>query len=313
MLKNNALKRIIVSTLALFILLFLYLFPVNSNSNNISTSTSYVEVITMPIYLIDTNNYVARTDLLKKSEILEDNINYIIDVLTEDSNESFLLPNNFKAIIPKNTKLIDFSINEKLLKLNFSKEFLSVSAENEEKMYEALIFSLCELNEIDEIIIFIEGNKLNNYIHSDKSLPSTLNKEFGINKVYDITSVKATSKTINYYISKNNDQTYYIPITKYSNSFSEKIEIIIKNLQTSPINQTNLISYLKASANTTDYQILEQSVLLSFNNELIADLSSQNILEEVKYSIFLSVRDTYNVKSVIFDIPSEKKIDVILD
>ncbi len=312
MLKNNAIKRIIVTTLAVFVLMIIYLFPVKDNSS-VENDITYVDVITMPIYLLDDNNYVARTNMLKKSEILEENIKYIISTLTENSKEASILPTNFKPLIPENTEILDFSIEDKLLKINFSKEILNIEMAYEEKMLEAIIFSLCELEEISELIIFVEGEKLTKYIHSDKMLPITLSKDFGINKVYDITSVKTISKTINYYISEANNITYYVPITKYSNESLEKLEVIIKNLKTSPINQTNLISYLKVSATLDDYEVLEESILLSFDNNLIADLSSKNIIEEVKYSIFLSLRDTYDIKSVVFNIPNEKKLDVILD
>ena len=36
-----------------------------------------------------------------------------------------------------------------------------------------------------------------------------------------------------------------------------------------------------------------------------------DILEEVKYTIFLSARDTYDIKNVIFDIKSEKVVSLL--
>ncbi len=312
MIKNNALKRILISTLALFILIFLYLFP-SSNINTIKEETSYIEAIKTPIYLLDDNNYVSRISILQKSSNINENIEYIINFLTKESNESYYLPTGFSSVIPKNTKLNSYNLTNGVLKLDFSKEFLNTSKEEELKLIESLVFSFTEFNEINSIMIFIDGEKLNNLEKNNISLPNTIDKNFGINKLYDITSIKNINHTINYYIAKNEDYTYYVPISKFNNTSEEKVEIIIKNLQTSPYNQTNLISYLKASATLESYQILEESVNLSFNNELIADLSSNNIIEEVKYSIFLSIRDTYNIKSVIFDIENEQNVSVLLD
>ncbi len=312
MLKKNAFKRILISTLALFILLFLYLFPVN-NKNNIEEEISYIDAIKMPIYLSDKNNYVARIDILKSSEEVLKNIKNIISTLTINSAESSYLPDGFKAVIPENTKINELSLDENILKIDFSKEFLNYEKDNELIIFESLIFSLCEFKEVEEIMIFIDGIKLNKLPYLQKDLPNTLDKSFGINKIYDITSFKGVDMTINYYISKTDNLTYYIPISKYENSSNEKIEIIIENLKTSPINQTNLISYLKASANLESYEIMEETINLSFDNNLLADLSSNNIIEEVKYSIYLSIRDTYNIKSVIFELPNEENVSVLLD
>jgi len=103
-------------------------------------------------------------------------------------------------------------------------------------------------------------------------------------------------------------------LCKYTNMFNnektEKVEIIIKELKSTPIYQTNLISYLAASANITNYELLENAIKLSFNNYLIANIKEEEALEEVKYSIALSLRDTYGVNEVIFNIPDSENIKI---
>ncbi|MEG1505949.1 MAG: GerMN domain-containing protein [Bacilli bacterium] len=304
MLKRAAFRRIILASLALVILLIIYFFP--DKESYINESLSYVEKIEMPIFLIDKMNYVARTTIVKKNEIKTDVIKEIIDALTIEGTKSSYIPNGFSAIIPKNTKLLSMDLKEGLLKLNFSKEFLDVSKEYENKLIEALIFSLTEMGEVEKIMIFIEDKQLTKLPHSNKELPNTLDKTYGINKIYNIETLKDTSKTTVYYLSKNNDFYYYVPVTEVSNEHIERVEIIIKNLKTTPIYHTNLISYLTASANLLSYQLLENSISLSFNNKILANIEEKDILEEVKYSISLSLRDTYGINTVIFNVDNEK-------
>ncbi|MEG0976966.1 MAG: GerMN domain-containing protein [Bacilli bacterium] len=304
MLKRAAFRRIILASLALVILLIIYFFP--DKESYINESLSYVEKIEMPIFLIDKMNYVARTTIVKKNEIKTDVIKEIIDALTIEGTKSSYIPNGFSAIIPKNTKLLSMDLKEGLLKLNFSKEFLDVSKEFENKLIEALIFSLTEMGEVEKIMIFIEDKQLTKLPHSNKELPNTLDKTYGINKIYNIETLKDTSKTTIYYLSKNNDFYYYVPVTEVSNEHIERVEIIIKNLKTTPIYHTNLISYLTASANLLSYQLLENSISLSFNNKILANIEEKDILEEVKYSISLSLRDTYGINTVIFNVENEK-------
>ena len=275
MLKKNALRRICISTFSLFIVLLLCIFP--SNETSYPEEIISINELTMPLYIKDQNGYVARTNIIKKKD---NDIEYIINLLTKGSLYENYLPVNFEPLIPENTKLLNYSLNDKVLKLNFSKEFLLVKENDEEKMIESLIYSLCELESIDKILIYVENEKLNELPNSKIKLPVSLDKSYGINKVYDIKSFK------------NDDLTYYIPITKITNNDANAVEIIVKELKTSPIYESNLISFLNASYELKNYEIMENSVNMSFDNKMLLNLNDENITEKVKYTLALSIRDT---------------------
>lgn len=252
----------------------------------------------MPIYLLDHNEYVSRYNIIKKSDNKEELITYIIENLTESDTNDYL-PNEFSSIIPKGTKLLDKSIDEDLVKLNFSKEFLTISKDKEEKLIESIVYSILEIEGIKKVMIFVEGENLLRLPHSNKSLPTTLDKNIGINKTYNLKSLKEINKTTTYYLGKYDDNYYYIPVTSLSNDKKEKIEVIIEKLKSSPIYETNLISFLTSSTELLEYEILENSVMLSFNNHIL-NLDDGKISEEVKYSIALSVRDSYDINQTMF-------------
>lgn len=177
-------------------------------------------------------------------------------------------------------------------------------------MIEAIIYSLTEIKEIKKIKILVENNPLTKLPKSQKKLPDYLDKNYGINKIYNLDSIKESTKTTIYYLSKFQDYHYFVPVTKINNEKTEKVEIIIKELKSTPIYQTNLISYLAASANITNYELLENGIKLSFNNYLIANIKEEEALEEVKYSIALSLRDTYGINEVIFSIPNNENTKI---
>ena len=287
MLKKNALRRICISTFSLFIVLLLCIFP--NNETSYTEEIISINELTMPLYIKDQNGYVARTNIIKKKD---NDIEYIINLLTKGSLYENYLPINFEPLIPENTKLLNYSLNDKVLKLNFSKEFLLVNENDEEKMIESLIYSLCELESIDKILIYVENEKLNELPNSKVKLPVSLDKSYGINKVYDIKSYKNVTKTTIYYASKTDDLTYYIPITKITNNDANAVEIIVKELKTSPIYESNLISFLNASYELKNYEIMENSVNMSFDNKMLLNLNDENITEKVKYTLSLSIRDT---------------------
>lgn len=308
MIKKSSIRRICVATLTLFILLIIYFFP--SNDTVIKEHLSYITKDEMPIFLVDNSDYVARTSIVKNSSETIEQIKEIIEALTKNTKKSSYIRDGFKPIIPDGTKILDLKLEENILTINFSKELLNVVHCDEQKMIEAIIYSLTEIKDIKKIKILVEGKPLTNLPNSNKKLPEYLDKSYGINKIYNIDSIKETTKTTIYYLSKNKDYYYYVPVTKVSNEKTERVEIIIKELKSTPIYHTNLISYLAASANMTSYEMLENAISLSFNNYLIANIKEEDILEEVKYSIALSIRDTYGINEVIFNIPDTENTKI---
>ena len=306
MLKRSALRRIMVSTIALIIVTILYFFPTNEEYTPLAQNIEYVSVDETPIYLVNPDSYVVRTNIATNSKDEISLAKELIDALTEGSDKKDYISEHFSQVIPKNTKLLDISLDQGLLKLNFSKELLNIDKDMEEKMIEALVYTLTEIEGIDEIMIFVEDTKLEELPQNKIKLPNTLDRSYGINKIYDITSLKDITKTTVYYIGEFNDLIYYVPVTKLENDKgNNKIEIIIDELKSSPIYETNLMSYLASSVELESYEELENQVTLSFNNAIFDDFNEKNILEEVKYSISLSIQDTLHVDEVIFMVNDE--------
>lgn len=306
MLKKSALRRIMVSSIALIIVSVLYFFPNEKELAKIRQDVEYVSVHEAPIYLINPEEYVVRTNIATTSEDTLTLVREMIDALTEGSAKEEYISEHFSTVIPKGTTVIDLSLENGLLKIDFSKDILNVSKDREEKLIESLVYTLTEIEGIDEIMIFVEGEKLDVLPQSNIKLPNTLDRSYGINKVYDITNLKDLTKTTVYYIGEFNDLVYYVPVTRLENDTGkDKIEIIIDELKSSPIYETNLMSYLASSVELESYEELENQVTLSFNNAIFDDFNEQNILEEVKYSISLSIQDTLNVEEVIFKVDDE--------
>ena len=73
-------------------------------------------------------------------------------------------------------------------------------------------------------------------------------------------------------------------ITKYINKEEiEPVKVIIKELSSSPIYETNLMSHLNAGVVLNDYELDGNNLKLNFNELLLSDPDSNKILEEVIY------------------------------
>lgn len=299
MLKKLGLRKIAVTTSALFVIGLLYLFP-SANTLEINKNISYVEENDYsPVYLLDNYNYVSEVNAIVSESELEERLKKKIELITVNTSDG-KIPDGFRPIIPEGTIVKSLEIVENIVTVNFSKEILSVSSLNEEKMIEAIVYTLTSEEKIDKVIIKVEDKVLNKLPNSQKLVPSPLDRTYGINKDYDINSLYGLTKTTIYYTSNYDDMTYYVPVTKISNSNEEKVTVIVNELKSSLLYQSNLSSYLSSNAELKKYEELEGVMNLTFNDKIFDSIYDQNILEEVVYTIGMSVKENYDVSKVAF-------------
>lgn len=286
---------------SIILILIVYLFPTKKEETSINNEKN--ESNTSIIYLLDQNNYIARVSVITVNKTSEKQIYELIEYLTEDSSKNNTLKEGFAPIIPKNTKLLSIKTENDLVKLNFSKQFLTIDEEKEDKLISSLVYTLTSLENINKISIYIEGNILNK-MPSGKQIPAIIDRSYGINQKYNVTNIKSSTKTTIYYLSKFKDYYYYVPFTMVNNENKEKIEIIIEELASKNVYETSLISYLKDTKEIS-YEIENNFISLNMSKKLFNDLYESNLIESVIYTINLSVKDNYTQKEVIYNIDNQ--------
>lgn len=309
MLKKMFIKKIIISTCALFAVLLIYLMPEsNNNIVTLTTTKEYIYPDTLEtIYLLDSNNYVARTTITTCNCDQKEKAKILLEGLIIEGIKSDIIPNGFKSIIPPNTEILDLKLEEKTLTINFSKEILNITKEYEEKMIESITYTLTSLEGIDKVIIKVEGEQLEKLPISKKTLPTSLDMSYGINKKYELTTTNNIDSYTVFYVNKYNDNYYYVPVTKYiNNENQDKVKIIIKEMTSAPILETSLMSFLNVNTKLLDYELLEDSIKLNFNNKIFNNITENTILEEVMYTIGLSMQAEFGVKEVIYYVNNEE-------
>ena len=315
MLKKMSIRKIIMATFTLMVLLILCL--IDKNDKEIELDTSNIEYIYSnmldSIYLLDKNDYVALTSITTCDCDILDKSKDLLNGLIIDGAKSAIIPNGFRSIIPTGTSILDVKLDNKVLTVNFSKEILDISSEYEEAMIESIVYTLTSIEGIDKVNIQVEGKELTKLPHSKKNIPTSIDKSYGINKVYDINNTKDIDSITLYYVNSYNDNKYYVPVTKYINNDSQdKIKVIIEQLSNSLTYESNLMSYLSDSAKLLDYEIDDKTIKLNFNNMILSDISSNNILEEVVYTIGYSINEVVDVDEVVFYVNNEKICNFLL-
>lgn len=308
MLQKVFTKKIVLIMAISFSLFLICIIPNNNYSLDAKQELTYVETDTIKsvIYLLDSNNFLARTTIATTSREIEKQARELLEVLIKDGKGESKIPNGFKSIISSDTKIKTIEYNEGLIKVNFSEELLDTKKENEERIIEAIVYTLTSIENVNKVIIYVDGEILTKLPKTGINLPSTLDKSYGINKKYDISTYDDINKVTVYYVSKYNDDYYYVPVTKYMNDNREKIKIIIDELASSYLYSSNLMSFLNSNTTLLSSEINDETLSLVFDQYIFNDLETKNILEEVIYTISLSVDANYDVKEVIFNVENEE-------
>ena len=283
MLRKKALRKIFITTLTMFIILTIYTIPTTQNKKVLRTNLEIKDITNLStdnVYLVNKDNYLVKTSIFIDGK---DKIKSIINYLTINNNK---IPVSLNGYIPKNTKLLDYNLDENYLTLNFSKELNN--NKNKDLMITGITYSLLELNNIKKITILVDNKPV--YVNLDKSI--------GINNDYLYTNRNNIKKVTIYYLDNNN---YYVPVTKYLNNDKDKIEIIIDELKST---NKNLISYLNNNVELLDYKEESNVLFLNFN-EYLKDGNKEveeKVLNEIAYSVF----DNYDVNMVNFEINNKR-------
>ena len=302
MLKRKALKRIGLTTLVLFIMLITFsLELINTKTNSKLEEIEYVSNLnTTHIYLLNKENYLVKVDTLINTEKIEDMAKNVLKNLYTSNNKY----HNLKGLIPSNTKINKIEYKNDTIIIDFSKDLLAVNKKLEEKVIESIVYTLLEIKGISNIQIKIDGKILNKLEKSNITLPDVLDNSIGINKTFNINSLKDIKCVVLYYVFNNDYDDYYVPVYKYINSKDSKIKIIIDSLNGSYTSSANLRSYLSYKNSIKDYKLDNDTLTITFNS--LNDLNLESVTYLLSSSVFNSTND---IKRVIFE--NNKEINAI--
>jgi spore germination protein GerM len=279
-LKNSFFRRFAVSSLLLLLSFVLYNFPEEMKVSEEDKMDKHRS------FLVDDNEYVSLVEL--NCNVSHDEVLGTFELLI--STECF--PYGFSSYLPSSTKLLDYSIDVDLLKLNFSKDILSVKVGYEEKMLEMIIYSFTNIDGIDKVMLFVEGELLHMMPNSNKVLDSVLDRRFGINKVYDIQTLNDNISFNVYYLGKSNDY-YYVPVTYVVSESDDVVEMIIKRLKSNTIS-SSLLTHINSNVEMISYELDDEKIEVLLENVMYDGYLN----ETIEYALVSSFKDTFNIEKV---------------
>lgn len=224
-----------------------------------------------------------------------------------------LLPKGFSGILPKETKVLGLDIQNGTATVDFSKEFLKVQPELEEKVLSAVTWTLTGFPTVEKVNIRVNGQPLEVMPHH-KTVAQGLTRQRGINvEIAEGVNINQSIPVTLYFMGQADDnQTYYVPVTRMINRTENVAEASINELIKGPKQQSNLVSPLDSSLKVNKIQQTDQMVIADFNEQLLQygnqHQASKNAIETISLSLMENtasqkVSITVNGKKIQTEVP----------
>ena len=299
MIIKRSIRKILITTLCLFIILCIYTITNINNDNTLKVNLELEDISLLTntnIYLLNSDGYLVQKKVFIDSNNIDDRIKKIINYLKINKTSKY--SSYLRGVINKNCNIIDLSYDEGYITLNFNNYFYDI--DNINTVVSSIVHSLYSIDGVKGVTILVEGKYLDNY-------PKIIDNNIDLNKDVDLTGRNDINKVVVYYLSKDNEDYYYVPVSKYLNDSRDKINIIVQEMVSNTSN--NLISLVNSNLELISSREENDTMILNFNNYLFDN--NDEVLEEVLYCISYSVFDNYDVSMIMFQIDGKnfKTID----
>ena len=235
------------------------------------------------VYLLDESNMLVPLSIeVSKKEYLVDEIYTVVSNLRDLNVEGFT------NVLAEDIKINKIELVDGILNIDFSSEFLTYQKDIEEKIIEALTWSVLEFKEIKGLTISVDGVTLKKMPMNGFELPALLDKNVGINKHNELMNkCEKCDSVVVLYSKEINGNSYYIPVTR---SVEENEELMLMEAYKKDVSVYSGFSKVEELVNLEkiEYEDNEMNVLVD-ESYLIED----NMVSSLVYEL-LMVNFFYN-------------------
>ncbi|MBU8879606.1 GerMN domain-containing protein [Bacillus sp. FJAT-29790] len=259
------------------------------------------------LYLIDKNGYVVpQTLALPKTNSVA---KQALEHLVKEGPVTDMLPNNFMAVLPADTKL-SVDIKDKVATVNFSKEFQNYKAEEEMRILESITWTLTQFDSVDKVKLKLNGHELNEMPVNQTPIGAAASRANGINlDTTDVIDINNTKPVTVYYMGGNEGSYYYVPVTKrVSNKVADNVEAAVGELIKGPSYASNLESDFLPNVKLLDNKVENGKVTLNFNESVFGSFEEKIISQHLLNALVLSLTEQKGIESVAVTVDGKAEL-----
>lgn len=270
--------------------------------------------VDVTLYLFDEKHNVTPTTLsLPDTESIGKEA---LEFLVKGGVSEGLLPTGFSGVLPEGTKILGLNVkkDEKLAIVDFSKEFKNYEAKDEERMLQAITWTLTEFPTVDKVKLRVEHKDLEIMPVAKTPVDQGLTRAAGINlEASETTNIGNTMPVTVYFQGTNTagDYSYYVPVTRLVPRSDDVAQTVLNQLIQGPKEGSNLASTLLPSTKLLKVSMTGDKITANFDKTLLGLGGGKQVSSQTVDSIVLSL--TENIPSAKVQIMVDGDAKVMMD
>jgi len=198
------------------------------------------------------------------------------------------------------------------LSVDFSKDFENYKAKDEEKMLEAITWTLTQFDNIDKVKLSVAGKALTNMPVAKTPIDSDgLSRADGINVTLgNVVDVTGSDSIVVYYLSQNDKgDTYYVPVTQRIDSTKDLLSAKVNALIKPPVGDPTLVSPFNSDVAMVDKpEVKDGVVTLNFNDQLFSEPDKKIVSDKAINCLALSLIGDQGIKKVSVEVKGKAEM-----
>ncbi|WP_035186504.1 GerMN domain-containing protein [Alteribacter aurantiacus] len=263
------------------------------------------------LYLMDKNGMVTpQTFALPESgDELEQSLSYLV----KDGPVTELLPNGFQAVLPAGTEVLDAEVTrDGTAVVDFSVDFTDYRPEDELRILQSVTWTATQFEDVERVQIKINGEDQQVMPQNGTPIAEGYSRAHGINletgSVSDLSNTKAVTV---YFLSQNEEQTYYVPVTRRVPASVDTHTAVVDELLKGPDMLTSLLTDFRSEAELVEKpRVRNGTVTLNFNEGVLSQLEGTAVSEHVVNMLVLSLTEQEDVEQVAIEVNDNDELMV---
>jgi germination protein M len=279
---------------------------VMSKSGGKATAENQVRI---QLYFLADNGYVVpyAVDMPKVEGIAKE----AMKMMVKGSQAESMLPEGFSGILPKGTQVKGLNIQDGTATVDFSKEFLSYQPELEEKILDAVTWTLTGFDTVKRVDIWVDGRPLK-AMPKGKTPAQGLTRNRGINlELAEGVNISQSMPVTLYFLGQASDNTvYYVPVTRMINRTDDVAATVMRELILGPKHGSGLSGALAETLQVNKVQVKGDTVLADFGEQLLQYSNEKSASKDAVQTIVLSLTENTGAKKVKITVNGKREATV---
>lgn len=254
--------------------------------------------VSRELYLMDANGMIAPQTL--ELPVSEEVATQALEYMVKDGPVTNLLPNGFEAVLPAGTEILGLNTEEDgTLVVDVSEEFKNYEAQDEEKILQAMTYTLTQFDNVKRIKLWINGHEQAVMPVDGTPISKGVSRSDGINHHVGVQTDVMNSEAVTvYFPAQNGEQVYQVPVTTRVEKGTDEYTSMVNALLEGPELGSSLMNPFHEGAEMVSSKLDSGVLTLSFNEKILTGADNPSLSDAALASLVMSLTDLSDVESV---------------